>query len=140
MERERERQRVRRPAAPAPGPELEAPRDTAALAREARKRLAAVDAENAGIAVNVRTTTSPTANAVRLVATPDTPVGEIMEHACQELGLQDRARYNLVVGPPFEVLMDGQRRLGEIVGEGVKTELSMRLVRKPEAGRPALLP
>ena len=133
IERERERRREQtQPARPA-GPTLESPRDTSALAREAAASADSVAVEPAGIEVNIRTTTSRTAEVVRVLATPDTPIAELMDEACDRLEVGDRARYVLVANG--EVLADGSRPLGDLVGE--QEDLEMRLVRKPEAGAAA---
>jgi hypothetical protein len=132
MERERERRRrQQQPATPADGA-LEPARDAAALARAAAASADGIAAEPSGIEITIRTTTSRTADLVRLVATPDTPITEVMEEACARLGVRDRQRYVLVANG--EVLGDGDRPLGDLVGEGEGTALETRLVRKPEAG------
>jgi hypothetical protein len=134
IERERERRRAQPPAMPPAGPALEPAQDASKLAHRASANAAAA-AEPAGIQVAIRTTTSRTADVVRMVATPDTPVAELMTEACASLELADRRRYVLVANG--EVLADGSRPLGDVVREGQATALEMRLVRKPEAGAPA---
>jgi hypothetical protein len=135
IERERERRRAQPQATPPAGPALEPAQNASRLARRASASADDIGAEPAGIEVAVRTTTSRTANVVRMVATPDTPVSEIMTEACASLDLADRQRYVLVANG--EVLADGGRPLGDVVGEGEATALEMRLVRKPEAGTTA---
>jgi hypothetical protein len=133
IERERERRRTQPQGAPPEGPGLEPAQDVSRLARRASASADAVAAEPAGIEVAIRTTTSRTSNVVRMVATPDTPVSEIMTEACAGLDLPDRQRYVLVANG--EVLADGGRPLGDLVQDGQASALEMRLVRKPEAGR-----
>ncbi len=132
IERERERRRALPQSTPPPGPALEPAQDTSKLAHRASASADAVAAEPAGIEVAIRTTTSRTSNVVRMVATPDTPVAELMSEACASLELPDRRRYVLVANG--EVLADGGRPLGDVVREEQGTALEMRLVRKPEAG------
>jgi hypothetical protein len=136
MERERTHQRSNSSGAATSSPELRATRDAAAVARDAAARAAEVQAEPAGIAVIVRTTASGGGGAASLVATPDTSVGEVMLAACRELGLPDRNRYALVADG--EVLEE-QTRIGDAPREATDTTLTMRLVRRPEAGAAAPL-
>jgi hypothetical protein len=124
IERERERRRAQPQSKPA--------QDASKLAHRASASAAGIAAEPAGIEVAIRTTTSRTSNVVRMVATPDTPIAEIMTEACASLDLIDRRRYVIVANG--EVLADGGRPLGDVVREGQDTALEMRLVRKPEAG------
>ena len=133
IERERERRREQTQPARPDGPTLESPRDTSALAREAAASADSVAVEPAGIEVSIRTTTSRTAEVVHVLATPDTPIAELMDEACDRLEVGDRARYVLVANG--EVLADGSRPLGDLVDE--QEALEMRLVRKPEAGAAA---
>lgn len=133
IERERERRRAQPQPTPPAGPALDPAQDASRLARRASDSAAAIAAEPAGIEVAIRTTTSRTSNVVRIVATPDTPIAELMTEACASLGVADRRRYVLVANG--EVLADGGRPLGDVVREGQATALEMRLVRKPEAGR-----
>jgi hypothetical protein len=135
IERERERRRAQPQSTPPAGPALEPAQDASKLAHRASASANAIAAEPAGIEVAIRTTTSRTAHVVRVVATPDTPVSELMSEACASLDLADRQRYVLVANG--EVLADGGRPLGDLVREGQATALEMRLVRKPEAGVPA---
>ena len=135
IERERERRRAQPQSTPPAGPTLEPAQDASELARRASASAEGIAAESAGIEVAIRTTTSRTAHVVRVVATPDTPVSELMSEACASLDLADRQRYVLVANG--EVLADGGRPLGDLVREGQATALEMRLVRKPEAGVPA---
>ena len=135
IERERERRREQTQPARPDGPTLESPRDTSALVREAAASADSVAVEPAGIEVSIRTTTSRTSEVVRVLATPDTPVGELMDEACARLEVSDQRRYVLVANG--EVLGDGRRPLGDLVGEQEATALEMRLVRKPEAGASA---
>jgi hypothetical protein len=69
---------------------------------------------------------------VQLAATPETPVGEILDRACAELGIDDPGRHALVARG--EVLGDRGRPVGELAAEELGSGLSVRLVRKPEAG------
>ena len=125
-QRQREREGKRAPAA---APELHAPR---AAAGEAPRAEAAADGEGAAVLrLRVRTTASA-AGAVELAATADTPVGEILERACRELGLGDPTRWTLVARG--EVIGDGGQALGQLAREGQGEEIAMRLVRRPEAG------
>ena len=135
IERERERRRAQPQSTPPAGPALVPAQDASKLAHRASASANAIAAEPAGIEVAIRTTTSRTSNVVRMVATPDTPVAELMTEACASLELADRRRYVLVANG--EVLADGGRPLGDVVREGQATALEMRLVRKPEAGAPA---
>jgi hypothetical protein len=134
-ERERERRRRTPHSEPPAGPTLEPARDTSRLAREAAAGADAIGVEPAGIEVSIRTTTSRSSEIVRVLATPDTPVDELMDEACARLEVNDQRRYVLVANG--EVLGDGRRPLGDLVGEQEATALEMRLVRKPEAGAPA---
>ena len=131
-QRERDRRREREAPAPAAGPELEPAVDASELERRAAASADAVVAQPAGIEIAIRTTTSRTAEVVRVVVTPDTSVGEIMDEACSRLEVAERARYLLVANG--EILADGDRPIGELVGETEATRIEMRLVRKPEAG------
>jgi hypothetical protein len=135
IERERERRRAQPQGTPPEGPSLEPAQDASKLARRASASAAGIGAEPAGIEVAIRTTTSRTSGVVRMVATPDTPVSELMSEACSSLDLADRQRYVLVANG--EVLADGGRPLGDLAREGQGTALEMRLVRKPEAGHEA---
>ena len=135
IERERERRRAQPQPVPPAGPVLEPAQDASKLARGASDSADAIPVEPVGIEVAIRTTTSRTAGVVRMVATPDTPISELMTEACASLDLADRRRYVLVANG--EVLADGGRPLGDVVGEGQAMALEMRLVRKPEAGTPA---
>jgi hypothetical protein len=156
IERERERRRAQPPSLPPTGPVLEPAQDASKLAHRASANADAVVAEPAGIEVAIRTTTSRTSDVVRMLATPDTPVADLMTEACASLELADRRRYVLVANMTEacasleladrrryvlvangEVLADGGRPLGDLVREGQATALEMRLVRKPEAGAPA---
>ena len=129
MERERQRER-RRPQPPVEGgPEIRPPRDVGDVARGA-----AADAEPVGsgsVTVQVRTTTRD-AGRVDFQVTPDTPVQEIFDRACADLGVTDRDRYALVAGG--EVLGDLGSPISELLAERVDENLAMRLVRRPEAG------
>jgi hypothetical protein len=135
IERQHERRRPTRAPAQPDGPQLEAPGDAAEVARAAAAGAADVQATAAGIDVTIRTTTSRTADVVRVVATPETPIAELMDEACNRLEVEDQGRYVLVAGG--EVLGDGSRPVGDLVGEQQETSLEVRLVRKPEAGEPA---
>ncbi len=132
IERQHERQRPKQQPPQPDGPQLEAPGDAAEVARAAAASAADVDATPAGIEVTIRTTTSRTADLVRVVATPETPIAELMDEACNRLEVDDQSRYVLVAGG--EVLADGSRPVGDLVGEQEGTTLEVRLVRKPEAG------
>jgi hypothetical protein len=129
MQRERTLEpRKARPAQVDPG--REAP-GAAERAREAAASAAAVQAEPAGIAVRVRTTVGD-AGAVQLVATRDTTIAELHEEACRELGVQGAGGFALVAGG--RVLGDGAERLGDLADQLGVEEVSIRLVRRPEAG------
>ncbi len=135
MQRQRQRPRHREPA-PAPvTSEPGLPEGAIARARAAAERGEAEAAHPGSIHVTVRTTASRTSGVVQLVATPDTPIADILERACDDLGIEDRRRYTLVANG--EVLADGGRPLGEITGEHTDGQVRMRLVRRPEAGAPA---
>ncbi len=134
-ERERERRRHLPQADTPAAPTLEPARDTSRLAREAVANADAIAVEPAGIEVSIRTTTSRTSEVVRVLATPDTLIAELMDEACARLEVNDQRRYVLVANG--EVLGDGRRPLGDLVGEREADALEMRLVRKPEAGAPA---
>ncbi len=132
MQRERQRPPRREPA-PGPGvTEHGTAPGPIARARAAAERPAAAGSAPDSIRVTVRTTASATSGVVELVATPDTPVQEILDRACDDLGIQDRRRYTLVANG--EVLGDSRRPLGEITGEHTDAQVRMRLVRRPEAG------
>ena len=135
IERQHERRRTKQPPAQTDGPQLEAPGDAAEVARAAAASAADVEATPAGIEVTIRTTTSRNADVVRVVATPETPIAELMDEACNRLEVDDQSRYVLVAGG--EVLGDGSRTVGDLVDEQQGTSLDARLVRKPEAGAPA---
>src|SRR5262245_30915781 len=111
-------------------PEIRPEQDAASLARAAAARAAETAAAPLGIALSVRTTATSSAGAVQMLATPDTSVREVMEESCRQLGLRDATRYVLIARG--EVL-EGTRHIGEI--EGIESALTMRLVRRPEAGR-----
>ena len=136
IERQPERRR-RRTQSPAPpdAPRLEAPGDTARVARAAAESAAGVQATPAGIEVTIRTTTSRNSEVVRVVATPETPIAELMDEACSRLEVEDQSRYVLVASG--EVLGDGSRPVSDLVDEQLGSSLEVRLVRKPEAGAPA---
>ena len=135
IERQHERNRPTQPPAPPDAPRLEAPSDVAEVARAAAESAAGVEATPAEIEVTIRTTTSRKADVVRVVATADTPIAELMDEACNRLEVEDHSRYVLVAGG--EVLGDGSRPVGDLVNEQLGTSLEVRLVRKPEAGVPA---
>ncbi len=131
MQRERERERRRaRPAAQEVAGRLEGP-SPVERAREAAAGAAAIEVEPAGISVRVRTTVGD-AGAVRLVATRDTSIAELHEEACRELGVQDAGGFALVAGG--RVLGDGAERLGDLAEALGVEEVTIRLVRRPEAG------
>ena len=67
-----------------------------------------------------------------IVATPDTTIGELMDRACDDLGVEDGARYALVA--QGELLGDPGQTIAVLAREQLGEELTMRLVRKPEAG------
>ena len=123
-----------RPSTPPPagGPVTEAATDVAGLALEASARAGAVPRAPAVVTVTVKTTT---AHGTRIVATPDTTIGEIMTQACGDLGVCDAARYVLVANG--EVIADASRTLRDVVGDRLDEGLTTRLVKKPEAGGPA---
>jgi hypothetical protein len=120
-----------RPSTPPPaGATLtEAATDVAGLAGEAAARARAVRCAPAVVTVTVKTTG---AEATEIVATRDTTLREIMTQACRDLGVRDAARYVLVARG--EVVADGARTLGDLVGENLDQALTTRLVKKPEAG------
>ena len=115
IERQHERRRPTQQPPQPDGPQLEAPGDAAEVARAAAASAADVQATPAGIDVTIRTTTSRTADVVRVVATPETPIAELMDEACNQLEVEDQSRYVLVSGG--EVLGDGSRPVGDLVGD-----------------------
>ena len=121
--REHEPQPERRP--PAGGLPTEAVADVAAVAGDAAARAAAIPAAAATVTVTVKTTGT---TSTRIVATPDTTVGEVMAQACHDLRIRDPQGWALVANG--EVTVDGWV-LRELVKDG---ELTMRLVKRPEAG------
>ena len=121
--REHEPQPEARP--PAGGLPTQAVRDVAALAGDAAARAAAIPAVPATVTVTVKTTGT---TATRIVATPDTTVAEVMAQACRDLRIRDPERWALVANG--EVTVDGWVLRG-LVQDG---ELTMRLVKRPEAG------
>jgi len=122
-----------RPTAPPPavGPITEPATDVANVALGAAARAAAEPCAPATVTVKVKTTT---AQGTDIVATPDTTIGEIMTQACADLGVRDPARYVLVANG--EVIADGARTIGDLVGDRLDQGLTTRLVKKPEAGAP----
>lgn len=117
-----------KPATPQPGAPLPlAPAtDVATLADAA---LAPVAVAPATLTVTVKTTAGA---ATTIVATPDTPITEVMTQACAALGVRDRSRYQLIADG--RILADLRRTLGDVVSE-IAGALTMRLVTRPEAGR-----
>ncbi len=132
MQRQRQRPRHREPAPIPVAAEPGQPEGAIAQARATAARREAEAADPGSIHVTVRTTASRTSGVVQLVATPDTPVADILERACDDLGIEDRRRYTLVANG--EVLGDSSRPLGEITREHIDGQVRMRLVRRPEAG------
>jgi hypothetical protein len=125
--RQRQRQREGRQAAPA-APELRAP--DAVGDAPGNGEAAAADAAGV-LRISIRTTASA-AGAVSVAATADTPIGEVLDRACGDLGLGDPGRWTLVARG--EVIGDRDRALGTLAREGQDEEIAMRLVRRPEAG------
>ncbi len=80
------------------------------------------------VTVTVKTTG---ASATTIVATPDTPLSDVMTQACTALGVRDPGSYLLVARG--EVLANLRRTLGQIAAE-LTGALTMRLVTRPEAG------
>ena len=113
------------PGAPPPPPGA----DPAPAAAAAPPPPAAVPLAPAFVTVTVKTTGD---QVTRIAATPDTTVGEVMTQACRDLGVLDAGRYVLVARG--EVIADPTRTLRDVVGEDLDTDLTTRLVRKPEAG------
>jgi len=111
--------------APAPPLPMQAATDVATLADAA---LAPVAIAPSTVTVTVKTTS---ATATTIVATPDTPLAEVMTQACTALGVRNPGRYLLVAGG--EVLADLRRTLGEVATQ-LTGALTMRLVTRPEAG------
>jgi hypothetical protein len=100
------------------------------VARVARDALAPVPAEApATLAIRVKTGGG---RAAEIVATPDTTVGELLGRACEDLGVEDGSRYALVA--MGELLGDPDQSIEALAHESIGSELTMRLVRKPEAG------
>jgi hypothetical protein len=122
-------------APPAPAPVGGTATDLAGVAQEATARAAAVPLAAATVTVTVKTTS---AQAAELLATPDTTVGEVMARACEDLGVRDPGRYVLVA--QGEVIADAGRTLRELLGDGLGTGLTARLVKRPEAGERAPWP
>ena len=116
---------------PATGPVTEAAADMARLAGEARAGAAAVPLAAATVTVTLKTTGTRQAT---LVATPDTTMAEIMTQACRDLGVPAGGQYLLVTDG--QVIADGTRTLRDVIGERLGTDLTARVVKKPEAGRP----
>jgi hypothetical protein len=131
MERLQDRPQRREPQATGGGIPTEAATDVAAVARDAARQAADVPLAPSGVAVEVKTTG---AHSTHITATPDTPLVEILTQACHDLGVRDPERYVLVARG--EVL--GERRtLAQVLGETPReSEITMRLVKKPEAGAP----
>ena len=128
---EKLRETPTRPTPPAPPGALltTAGADVARVAADATARAAAVPLAPAFVTVTVKTTGD---QVTRIAATPDTTVGEVMTQACRDLGVLDAGRYVLVARG--EVIADPTRTLRDVVGEDLDTDLTTRLVRKPEAG------
>lgn len=119
--------RTPRAAALETDPGLDAP----GVARTARSEAGAIP--EASTALRVVVTGSPTQVAT-LDVTPDTPVHEILDAACAELGVPDPERYRLIAAGVF--LHDGDTPVGDLTGVGTRL-LPMRMVRVAEAGRAA---
>jgi hypothetical protein len=128
MSNERFREPETKTSTPPPGAPLPMTpaTDVATLADAA---LAPVAVAPAAITVTVKTTAGAAAT---IVATPDTPIAEVMTQACTALGVRDRRRHLLVANG--QVLGDLQRTLGD-VATTLADGLTMRLVTRPEAGR-----
>lgn len=125
------RDTVRRPIEakpPAPLPAAPAT-DVARLAGEAAARADAAPLAPSVVRVTVKTSGN---QAAEIAATPDTPIAEIMVQACRELGVRDPGRYVLVA--QGEVIGDPSCTIGDVVGEGLGSDLTTRLVKRPEAG------
>ena len=116
------------PAAPT-GPVTEAEGDVARLAAEARAAADAVPVAPATVTVTVKTTAAGQAT---LIATPDTPVAEVMTRACRDLGVPGGGEYLLVADG--QVIADTSRTLRDVVGDRLGATLNARIVKKPEAG------
>lgn len=115
-----------RPGQPAPAAPLD---DAAAAAVTATTGAAEVPLEPSVMTLTIKTTGT---NATRIIATPDTTVGEVMVQACRDLGVPDAARYVLVARG--EVIANTRQTLRAFTGNHVEEELTIRLVKKPEAG------
>jgi len=99
------------------------------VARAAADALAGVAPAPAAVTIRVKTGGGRT---TEIVATPDTTVGEVMDRACGDLGVEDAARYALVA--QGELLGDPRQSIETLAREHLGEDLVMRLVRKPEAG------
>jgi hypothetical protein len=128
MEELRERIPQRTPRPPAAAPPSEAPADLAVLAGTASAQAAATPLAPSTVTLTVKTSS---ASAAQIVATPDTTLGEVMRRVCTDLGVREPTGYVLVARG--EVLADHRRTIGEIAGKKLG-EVTMRLVRRPEAG------
>lgn len=126
MEHLREHEPQPQPRPAAGGLPTEAVADVAAVAGDVAARAAAIPAAPATVTVTVKTTGT---NSTRIVATPDTTVAEVMAQACSDLRIRDAERWALVANG--EVTVEGWT-LRELEKDG---ELTMRLVKRPEAGR-----
>lgn len=123
-----------RPARPATG-NVALPPPTIDVARLAGAALAATAPAPGTVTIRVKTGGGRT---TEIVATPDTTVGEVMDQACGDLGVEDAARYALVA--QGELLGDPRQSIETLAREHLGEELVMRLVRKPEAGRAETCP
>ena len=129
MEQLREQPQRPERRAPGGGVPMEPAADVAAVAQDAAAQAAAVPLESSVVTVTVKTTG---AHSTRIMATPDTPMTDILTQACRDLGVRDPEHYLLVARG--EVINEG-RTLGAAAGEKVgEGEITMRLVKKPEAG------
>lgn len=114
---------------PAARPVTEAAADVAHLAGAARAEAAAVPLAPATVTVTVKTTGTRQAT---IIATPDTPMADIMTQACHDLGVPGGGQYLLVA--EGQVIGDGRRTLRDVVGDQLGPTLTARVVKKPEAG------
>lgn len=129
MERIHERQKRPTPPQAGGGVPMQAAVDVAATARAAAADAAAIPPAPHSVTVQVKTTGT---HSTRIVATPDTPMADILAQACRDLEVHDAAQYLLVARG--EVINEGWP-LAQVVGDKPgEAEITMRLVKKPEAG------
>ncbi len=129
MERLREQQQRPAPQAAGGGVPMEAAVDVAATAQAAAARAAAIPRAPDSVTVQVKTTGT---HSTRITATPDTPMGDILTQACRDLEVRDAEHYLLVARGE---VVNERWPLAHLVSEKPgEAEITMRLVKKPEAG------